>query len=55
MSKKICNLTLIAKKTFWKPKLSISESIRLTIEWYKEIIIYKKNPYLVTKTKLKNS
>ena len=30
------NINKAKKKLFWKPKLSISESIKLTIEWYKE-------------------
>tara|TARA_Y100000816_G_C26106304_1_gene588105 strand:+ start:2915 stop:3979 length:1065 start_codon:yes stop_codon:yes gene_type:complete len=47
------NINKAKKKLFWKPKLSISESIKLTIEWYKEVIIYKKSPYLITKNQIK--
>ena len=47
------NINKVKKKLLWSPKLSIFESINFTVEWYKEILIHKKNPYLVTKNQIK--
>ena len=47
------NISKAKKNLSWKPKLSIYESINLTVKWYKETLIYKKSPYLVTKNQIK--
>ena len=46
------NINKAKSKLFWKPKLTIAESINFTIEWYKKTLIYKENPYLVTKNQI---
>ena len=47
------NINKAKKNLLWKPKLSIFESINLTVKWYKLTLIDKKNPYEVTKNQIK--
>ena len=47
------NISKAKKKLSWKPKLSIFDSINFTVEWYKQTLIHKKNPYTVTKNQIK--
>jgi len=47
------NISKAKKKLSWKPKLSIFDSIYFTVEWYKQTLIQKKNPYTVTKNQIK--
>jgi len=47
------NINKAKKKLLWKPKLSIFESINLTVKWYRQTLIDKKNPYDVTKSQIK--
>ena len=47
------NINKAKKELLWKPKLSIFESINLTVKWYKLTLIDKKNPYEVTKNQIK--
>ncbi len=47
------NINKAKKRLLWRPKLSIFESINLTVKWYKQTLIDKKNPYLVTKNQIK--
>ena len=47
------NISKAKKKLSWRPRLSILESINFTVEWYKETIVKKKDPYLVTKNQIR--
>jgi len=50
------NLQLDIKKSKknlnWSPKLSIDESIKITIEWYKKVLVDKKVPIKITKEQI---
>ena len=42
-----------AKKILkWEPKLSIEESVRITVEWYKEVLLKKKTYAEITKNQI---
>ncbi len=40
------------KKLNWSPKLSIDQSIKITIEWYRKVLINKKLPIDITKDQI---
>jgi CDP-glucose 4,6-dehydratase len=43
------NINKSLKYLKWKPKYSIKESVEVTTKWYKDVLINKKKPELVTK------
>ena len=44
-----------AKKVLkWNPKLNISKSIELTVEWYKSVLNNKKNCEKITEHQIKS-
>ena len=42
----------VKKKLNWSPKLSIDKSIRITIEWYKKVLIDRKLPIEITEDQI---
>ncbi len=47
------NINKAKKILKWKPRLTINESIKLTVEWYKSILNDKQNYEKVTETQIK--
>ena len=47
------NIEKTKKKLIWKPYYSINQSVKNTIEWYKEVYLNKKTPKEVTKKQIK--
>ena len=46
------NINKAQKKLNWHPNLSIDESVKMTVDWYKNILIEKKLPIQVTKQQI---
>ncbi len=42
----------VKKKLNWSPKLSIDQSIKITIEWYKKVLVQKKLPIEITEEQI---
>ena len=36
----------------WKPKFTIYKSVKITVEWYKQVLIYKTDPETITKNQI---
>ena len=47
------NISKAKKYLKWSPTYNIKKSVYVTIEWYKKILLYKKNPEEVTKNQIK--
>lgn len=48
------NIEKSKKNLKWKPKYKISESVKLTIEWYKDVFNNKISPEDITKRQILN-
>ena len=46
------NIEKVKKDLKWKPLLSINESVKNTVDWYKEVYMNKKSPQEVTKNQI---
>ena len=47
------NIKRLRKFLKWNPTYNIKESVKLTTQWYKEILIFKKSPEKVTHYQIK--
>lgn len=47
------NIQKAKKKLKWRPTYNIEESVKLTTQWYKEVLIHKKLPEKVTNDQIK--
>ena len=41
-------------KLNWKPKYSITESVKATTEWYKKILVNKESPLKITTEQIRD-
>jgi len=46
------NINKAKKELKWKPKLNFNETIRLTVDWYKNFLINKKNIVSLTSSQI---
>ena len=42
------NISKARQKLKWKPKYSVTQSVKVTTEWYKKTLIAKKHPLEIT-------
>ena len=47
------NISKAKKKLKWQPILNFNESVKITVEWYKEAYLKKNNPSNITKMQIK--
>ncbi len=48
------NINKARQKLKWKPKYSVTQSVKVTTEWYKKILIDKNHPLEITKEQIKD-
>ena len=48
------NINKARQKLKWKPKYSVTQSVKVTTEWYKKTLIDKNHPLEITKEQIKD-
>lgn len=48
------DITKAKKLLKWHPTYDLKKSIKITVEWYKKVLIYRKDPKLITENQIKS-